>query len=61
MKDDDIIEIITDGKPMGKFPYKLRRSHKHLFNLSGIELVNTTKGQRIDKKFLHGASLGEKD
>jgi hypothetical protein len=55
----DQIVIIADGKKMGSFPLSQRRSHRHLFNLAGIELVNATTGERIDKGRLLQQSIDE--
>ena len=59
MSGDDVIEIHADGKKVGSFLYKHKRSHRHLFNLAGIELINSNNGNRVDKRAVHKESVAE--
>lgn len=60
-QDDDIIEIKADGKFVNSFPYKQRKKYKHLFKLAGIELINLTTCEPINKKTVYYDSLDEED
>jgi len=53
------IIIFADGKRMGSFPLSQKESHRHLFNLPGIELYNADTGERIDKGRLYQQSIKE--
>lgn len=55
------VNIYADGKKIGSFPSSQKRSHRHLFNLAGVELFNSETGERIDKRRLFEESVKEKD
>jgi hypothetical protein len=59
MNEDDHIDIIADGKKIGSFPYRQRRSHRHLFNLAGVELINSRTLERVDKGRFYQESLSD--
>jgi len=60
-QDDDVIEIRADGKLVNTFPYKQRKKYKHLFKLAGIELLNLTTHEPINKKMVYFDSLDEEE
>ena len=60
-QDDDIIEIRADGKFVNSFKYKQRKKYKHLFRLAGIELINLTTCEAINKKEVYFDSMDEEE
>ena len=59
--DDDTIQIKADGCVVGRFSYKQRKKYKHLFKLSGIELINLSTCEAINKNFIYEDSLEKED
>ena len=49
MDKDEFLKIYADGKLVGEFQWKHKKSHRHLFNLAGIEIRNSKTGQLMSK------------
>jgi hypothetical protein len=58
---DDVMEIRTDGKFINTFVYKQRKKYKRLFRLTGIEIVNLTTCETVNKKTIFADSQEGED